>query len=220
LNYINLDIILRKDEYQETSNFLDREIFPNISKEKFNITSECIDLVKIFPSSLCDICKKEIEENQPEYHCYFCNMYFCVDCGEAIDSEKKGVSKLSHKHNLIYLLNSNKIDNEIDLYKLGKKVCLNEDKAELEKQDHQAACNNCDKMITNKARFICLSCKPGCVIAGGFNDYCSDCIKKISDKNDKDYDQLRMRLKRSDDHDTVTHIYLRLYYSYGGYFEY
>jgi len=27
-------------------------------------------------------------------------------------------------------------------------------------------------------------------------------------------------LKRNDDHDTDTHIYLRLYYSYGGYFEY
>ncbi len=220
LNDINLDISLRKTDYLETFNFLEREIFSNISKEKFNITSECIDIVKILQSSICDKCKKEIVENQLEYYCYFCSIYLCVDCGEAIDLEKKGISKLSHEHNLIYLRNSNKNDDEIDLYKLGKKLCLTEDKAELEKQDHQAACNNCDKMITNKARFICLSCKPGCVIAGGFNDYCSDCIKKISDRNNEEYEKLSMKLKRNDDHDTETHIYLRLYYSYGGYFEY
>ena len=220
LNFLKLDISLRKSDYDDAFDFLNNEIFSKIPKEKFDITSESLDVINIIPGSLCEKCKRNISSDEGEYFCYFCNIYFCVNCSETLDNNKKGIRKLNHDHNLIFLVSKINKNSVIDLYKLGKKISLDENYSEIESQNHQAACNCCEKTISNTCRYICLTCNPGCIVAGGFNDYCMNCFKILTDKSHKDNIILRDKALKNDNHDSDTHIYLRLYYSYGDYFNY
>ena len=220
LNFLKLEINLRKNDYIKTFNFLEKEIFSKIPKEKFEISSESLDLVNISPGADCVKCHKAIAEEEGEYFCHICNIYFCVNCTETLDTNKVGIRRLNHEHNLIFLFNKIYTDLEIDIYKLGKNISTTENNSDIENQNHQAACNCCEKTITNTARYICLTCNPGCVIAGGFNDFCMKCFKILTDKSHKDYIILREKSLKNDNHDSENHIYLRLYYSYGDYFNY
>lgn len=125
--------------------------------------------------SECHACKKEINPFEIQYNCYFCKIWFCVECADKIDETKLGTQSFIHPHNLILINVSNdECLNEIGVLRLGENVAF-----ESNVQDSGSSCNACGSLIEGY-RFICLNCKPGPRIGySGMVDLCQKCMMAI-----------------------------------------
>ena len=161
---------------------------------------ETFSLKPNFSNLVCSNCKKKIKENEGIYYCYWCNILFCEDCFESKLTENHYNEnpinfkyRLIHKeHNLIYFKTRNILDLEnLDKSKLGNNKFNNANPSKISYK-HSAICNGCRHSGLNnndkKLRYICISCRPGKKISGGFVDYCFNCFNNMRLGNERGID--------------------------------
>ena len=155
-----------------------------------------------FSNIKCSNCEKEITENEGMYYCFWCDIEFCENCFENklifenYQNERSHFKdRLIHKeHNLLYFKTRNKKDLEdLDKVKLGSNKFASAD-VSLISYHHSAICNGCSnhgfENNDKKVRYICVTCRPGKKISGGYIDYCFICFDNMrKDNNDGRYIQ-------------------------------
>ena len=189
----------------------------SMSKEKrrtYNFSRiyyELNDKVDVKFGSICTGCHKTLEPRCPQFYCYFCNIYYCADCGNKIDTSKSGSFSLIHPHNMIWIDVKNiKGMKQIDKYKMGRIKIFKENV-----QNHKnAGCNGCQKDLLNNCRWVCLSCKPGKYRPDGYVDFCNKCMNIIKSKVSEgpEYDEMQKNLL-TEEHENDSHIYLRIMFN-------
>ena len=137
----------------------------------------------------CNNCKRILNDNEEIYACFWCKIAFCEKCVEdrIFDETKKGKEKLVHQeHNLLYFKTRNKDKMTLEKLKLGNNLF----KIFPEKQwklKHRMICDGCLKEDLISPRYMCLTCRPGDKLKGGFVDFCYECIKHLRNKDSKGF---------------------------------
>jgi len=205
------------DDFQlaETNNKAQKSIMDN-EKTYFHtkIPNSLIDKINFTFGANCENCKKELKEMSPQYCCYFCNVYFCAECGNKIDSTKKGSYSTVHPHHLVWIdVKNEKGMRKIDKYKLNSPKIFEEND-----KDFHSACNGCRGEMDN-SRWLCLSCRPGKYRLDGYVDFCENCMDVIINKDPGEKMKSILERISDEDHDMESHIYLRILFanSYKGY---
>ena len=190
LNSLNIKGEFLTKEYQYLQNLLallkDKSKNENIKYKLKEMST--IDIEVDFTDMKCFKCSKIIQEDKHLYYCYICKTKYCFECVHE-QLKKKGKEKyLDLKHNLILFKTRNKNDfKNLDKKRFGKNKfsqCIqdNEDYS----NSHDAICNGCRGNFNDMARYVCLHCRPGIYLSGGYVDYCQRCIEKMSsDENQK-----------------------------------
>ena len=161
---------------------------------------ETIDFDVPLENVICTKCQTLIENDEPLYICGWCRIHFCINCVE--EQLKLNLSLIDYRnnlihqgHNLIYISSRNPEHlKNIDLNKIGKNLLFSANQEQLS-FDHKAICNGCRKNFDGlncKVRYLCLQCRPGKVIYGGFADYCYECIKlmRTNEQRRKDIEDI------------------------------
>ena len=149
---------------------------------KYNLTEmPTLDIDIDFTDMKCIKCSKIIPEDKHLYYCYICRTKYCYECVHE-QLKKTGKEKyLDLKHNLIFFKTRNKNDfKNIDKERFGKNKfsqCINDD--EDFSNGHDAICNGCRGHFNGMARYVCMHCRPGIYLSGGYIDYCQRCIEKM-----------------------------------------
>ena len=174
---------LRENDLLEVKNEVKKYI-----KEK-NIYITKLETFKFDIENLkkeCFNCKIKLNDNKEIYACFWCKIAFCEKCIEdkINDINNKGKEKLIHKeHNLLYFKTRNK--NQflyLEKMKLGKNLfnTIEETKWTLK---HPMICSGCSKSNLISIRYLCLTCRQGSMLPGGYVDYCYDCIQHLRKKD-------------------------------------
>ena len=210
---------LRTNEYNKFKNLYD-EI--QNDKLRFKLTElKTIDIpINFNKPFICQVCKKEIPNNKECYYCYICVQFYCYTCVKNHINSKIGINKfIDKKHNLLFF-KTRELKNftNVDEKKLGKNSFT---KSSSFKSSHSATCDGCGSGLYGGQRFICLTCKPGIYLSGGYCDYCNICIEHMIANDDKgklmqqkistiQYSGSMFCKNHSliDKHDHETHIYL------------
>jgi len=178
----------------------------------------------------CKCGKEKLFSYRGQYFCYWCNEYYCEKCGDTFDKSKKGLEKLVHYHNIIYLINDISPEDDdfmkdIDLFKLGRPNIIEECKNaenidDLFSNRHYINCDYCDSELDQNFRYICLNCNPG-YIKDSLVDFCQNCFDYFRGKNKcipsiNSEESILIR----NCHDFQRHNYLRVIASFGDYNKY
>ena len=239
---LKLEIFARHNEYTSILKFLNTKINPMIPLEIFKIKKQIMKTVDFKLGENCKNCncgKQTVFSYFGQYYCYSCDKYFCEKCGDLFDDSKKGLAKLIHPHNLVYLLNypsNNEVNfmNEIDLHRIGNVRIVEEAKHaenidDLFKMPQNVICDFCEKYFDQNFRFICLNCDPGVTEETGFVDFCPTCINFFRDSNRREINPVALENYQDEcykisgkleKHIIGGHIYLKVIASFGGYSKY
>jgi len=208
---------LRKKEFDAWSEGVKKEFPDGLPKDVDNGVKE-IETFDIARGTNCTQCQKSFQGDEGVYHCQWCNVSFCQDCTEKLNTEV-GLNKLIHKeHNLLYFRNS-LTDEELknlDKYKLGKNAFKDVPESDL-RDSHSAMCNGCNGGFKNVARYICVTCRPGAIQGNGFDDFCFTCIEAL---RNKEHEHHQSRKDNCKEHDHDHHVYLRLVHEAKNYYDF
>ena len=175
--YLYLKKLIESIKLSKTNN--------SYSLKEIEITDIDID----FTDMKCKNCDKIIPEDKHLYYCYFCKTKYCYECVHE-QLKKKGREKyIDKKHNLIFFKTRNKKHFTcLDKKKLGKNVFAQSTNDNQFDNSHNAICNGCRGNFDNIARYVCVHCRPGLYLSGGYIDYCQKCIEKMcTNENEKDH---------------------------------
>ena len=203
---LKLNGSLRSNHYNLIKNKIDKLNYkPN--KINSNLTEiETFNLLDIDFNQqiLCKNCGEVINTKLSEknneintkgfYYCFWCKDFYCIKCVEeklSINCTTNYQQKLIDKnHNLLYFCTTEKEDlKEFDKMKLGINHYNPETLNGLvsRNENHSYMCNGCRGNSQNskiKARYVCVSCRPGIYRSGGFVDYCFKCIEHLRNEDD------------------------------------
>jgi len=172
---------LKTEEYNKFKKYFD-----NINNDNFIFKLKEIKTINInidFPANIyCKVCKNIIPNDKELYYCYFCKDFYCYKCVKDNFESKSGKEKfIDQKHNLLFFKTRNKnLFLNIEEHKLGKNTFTT---IQSFKSYHSASCDGCSSSFDGSPRYICITCKPGIYLSGGYNDYCDVCIEHMM-KND------------------------------------
>ena len=172
---------LKTEEYNKFKKYFD-----NINNDNFIFKLKEIKTINInidFPANIyCKVCKNIIPNDKELYYCYFCKDFYCYKCVKDNFESKSGKEKfIDQKHNLLFFKTRNKnLFLNIEEHKLGKNTFTT---IQSFKSYHSASCDGCSSSFDGSPRYICITCKPGLYLSGGYNDYCDVCIEHMM-KND------------------------------------
>ena len=157
-------------------------------KLEYNLTElQTIDVEIDFTNMECEKCKKKISEQEYLYYCYICKLKYCYDCVQNQLKNNEGKKKyIDQKHNLIFFKTRDKNQFlNLEISKLGKNRFAETSEDNLGDWN-STTCNGCrGSLRRGQERYVCIHCRKGRRLRGGFVDYCSDCIKKMC-KNKSD----------------------------------
>ena len=168
-----------------------KQICDSIDSEKceYSLTElPTIDIEIDFTNMDCKKCKKKILEEEYLYYCYICKEKYCFSCVQNQLRNNKGKKKyIDNQHNLIFFKTRDKNQFlNIEKTKLGKNIFAEYRDDNLGCWKFHAICNGCrGQLREGQERYLCLHCRKGKRMSGGYIDFCSDCIKKMCEnKND------------------------------------
>ena len=152
-----------------------------------------IDIDVDFTKTECEKCKKIITEEEFLYFCFKCKIMYCFECVQTHLKNNKGKARyLDQKHNLLFFKTRDKEDFlNIEERKLGKNLFAESTDNNLGDW-RRCVCNGCRNNLDYQkdiCRYLCLSCRKGKKLSGGYVDFCSVCIDKMC-KNKKDMENL------------------------------
>ena len=187
-NLINIEGEFRTKEYLYL-----KKLIESIKLSKSHISYvlkeiETIDIDIDFTDMKCTKCAKIIPENKHLYYCYVCKTKYCYECVHK-QLKKKGKEKyIDQSHNLIFFKTRNKKHFTcLDKKKLGNNIFARSTRDSQFDNTHNAICNGCRGHFDNIARYVCIHCRPGLYLSGGYIDYCQKCIENMcSNENDKE----------------------------------
>ena len=189
VNSILIKAEFRTKEYLYLKNLIESIKLSKINNSYTLKEMETIDIDIDFTDMNCNNCDKIIPEDKHLYYCYFCKTKYCYECVHE-QLKKKGKEKyIDQKHNLIFFKTRNKKNFTcLDKQKLGKNVFAQSTNDNQFDNRHNATCNGCRGSFDNIARYVCIHCRPGLYLSGGYIDYCQKCIEKMcTNENEKDY---------------------------------
>ena len=185
INSIKIKGEFRSKEY----NWL-KETFKKFENPK-NFKLDIIELPTIdieidFNDMKCFKCQKEIPIEKELYYCYICKNKYCYECVQE-QLKKTGKEKfIDQKHNLLFFKTKNKeFFKNLDKSKIGNHRFSESNNDNLFDNRHNAICNGCRSNFHNSARYICITCRPGKEMHGGFVDFCSKCIDDMCKNEEK-----------------------------------
>ena len=185
INSIKIKGEFRTKEY----NWL-KEIFKKFENSK-NFTLDIkelptIDIEVDFNDMKCYKCQKEIPMEKELYYCYICKTKYCYECVQE-QLKKEGKQKfIDQKHNLLFFKTKNKeLFKNLDKIKIGNNRFNESTNDNQFDHKHDATCNGCHSNFNNSERYICISCRPGKKVDGGFVDFCSKCIDNMCKDENK-----------------------------------
>lgn len=185
INSINIRGEFRSEEYQYLENLLNmlKNSNKNIDYKLKEITTIDIDID--FNDMKCFKCSKIIPDDKCLYYCYICKMKYCYECVHE-QLKKEGKEKyIDKKHNLLFFKTRNKKNfMNLDRIKLGENKFAESTNDNQFNTSHSAICNGCRGHFPKMARYVCLHCRPGVYLSGGYIDFCQNCIEKMcTDEN-------------------------------------
>ena len=141
-----------------------------------------IDIEIDFTDMKCEKCKNVIQEEDYIYYCYICKMKYCWKCVHNQLENNEGRKRyIDEKHHLLFFKtrDKDKLLN-IEKSKLGKNLFSQYTDDKLIPWD-TTTCNGCRCNLgdNNSERYICLGCRKGMYLRGGYMDFCSKCIKTM-----------------------------------------
>jgi hypothetical protein len=173
------------------SNLTEIETF-NLLDIDFNQQILCKNCGEVINTKLSE--KNNEINTKGFYYCFWCKDFYCIKCVEeklSINCTTNYQQKLIDKnHNLLYFCTTEKEDlKEFDKMKLGINHYNPETLNELvsRNENHSYMCNGCHGNGENckiKARYVCVSCRPGIYRSGGYVDYCFNCIEHLRNEDD------------------------------------
>ena len=189
ISSIKVEGELKLKEYQMLNSLIESTKSSKISStiklhEEFNIN------LKQFPTLKCSNrrCRKIIPDTEGLYYCHWCKIFFCEKCVEKAftSSPTNKRDRAIHKeHNLLYFTSRDENDlSHLDQYKIGTNVFATASDSELRISHNAASCNGCHGSFDSVPRYVCISCRPGLRIFGGFCDFCYNCFLHLK-KNDE-----------------------------------
>ena len=199
-----------QNELKKAEEFINNNISSQVPKEKLDINLELLKAYTVVPGKNCSKCLKALN-NEAQFYCYFCQVYYCNSCGNSVDQSKKGMEQLVDIHNLIFMPKLDDYSNlVVDVHRLGNnKASLNKN---INYREHYATCNCCKNIISSESRFICLICRSG-IKCSSYCDMCQSCIDIINNPGHQKYSEYKQKCMQEDKHDFTSHIYLRLWFS-------
>ena len=204
IKHLTIKGSLRTNDYYLIKNKIDDFNFKNkIDSDLKEIETFTLSDIDFNKQILCKNCGELIitklsdknNETNPKgfYYCYWCKDFYCTKCVEeklAINCTSNYQQKLIDKnHNLLYFCTTDKEDlKEFDKLKLGKNHYNSNSLNTISSwnQNHSYMCNGCRDSGNNiiRARYVCVSCRPGIYRSGGFVDYCFKCIEHLRNEDD------------------------------------
>ena len=187
INSIKINGKIRTKEKQYLENLLNLIKNKNKKKDieyKFE-ELETIDIEIDFTDMKCFKCSKLIPEDEHLFYCYICKTKYCYDCVNE-QLKKEGKEKyIDKKHNLLFFKTRNKKNfMNLDRIKLGENKFAESTNDNQFNTSHSAICNGCRGHFPKMARYVCLHCRPGVYLSGGYIDFCQNCIEKMcTDEN-------------------------------------
>ncbi len=173
------------------SNLTEIETF-NLLDIDFNQQILCKNCGEVINTKLSE--KNNEINTKGFYYCFWCKDFYCIKCVEeklSINCTTNYQQKLIDKnHNLLYFCTTEKEDlKEFDKMKLGINHYNPETLNGLvsRNENHGYICNGCRNNSQNskiKARYVCVSCRPGIYRSGGYVDYCFNCIEHLRNEDD------------------------------------
>ena len=173
------------------SNLTEIETF-NLLDIDFNQQILCKNCGEVINTKLSE--KNNEINTKGFYYCFWCKDFYCIKCVEeklSINCTTNYQQKLIDKnHNLLYFCTTEKEDlKEFDKMKLGINHYNPETLNGLvsRNENHGYICNGCRNNSENskiKARYVCVSCRPGIYRNGGYVDYCFNCIEHLRNEDD------------------------------------
>ena len=185
LNKLFIDGIFFTKEYNYLKQICEFIKSPSL---EYNLTElPTIDVEIDFTNMECEKCKKKISDQEYLYYCYICKLKYCCDCVQNQLKNNEGKKKyIDEKHNLIFFKTRDKNQFlNLEISKLGKNKFAETSEDNLSDWNC-TTCNGCrDSLRRGQQRYVCVHCRKGKRLRGGFVDYCSDCLKKMCEnKND------------------------------------
>ena len=177
IDKIEISGMLRTEDY-----FKFKQFFDNINDENFVFNLKELKTINIdidFSQEMkCKVCKEIIPQDKECYYCYICKDFYCYKCVKNNFETQKGRLKfIDLAHNLLFFKTRDKDKFiNIDAHKLGTNDFAKND---LFKNYHSASCDGCASSFYESQRFICITCKPGIYLSGGYSDYCTNCIEHM-----------------------------------------
>jgi len=223
-------------------NYFRHEFTKIVHKNIFKINNihktYVIDKEKV---NICYFCYNSIPLKGKIYFCYFCEKFICDSCGlltdkvceneyeiENIDENKSKIMKMCiFEHNLSIIPNITKViecgNNVIERWRFGYNLHI--PKLYI-KETHLFGfvCSLCNELIKSEEfRYICLNCRGPEIFNSfgprldGFVDFCKICVQKILNKDNGYTDN---EIYQVEGHYFDSHVYLRLCFLNGSYFNY
>ena len=195
INRIDIEAEFFTKEYKYLNQLCDSL---KLSNCKFELTElKTIDVDIDFTNMECGKCKNVIPENAYLYYCFICKIKYCWDCVQDKLKNNKGKAKyIDEKHHLIFFKTRDKEQFlNLEESKLGHNHFAEFDENKLTRWD-STRCNGCGSSVGREMeRYVCLHCRKGKKMRGGFIDYCSECIDEMC----KDKVKMREKEKKSDE---------------------
>ena len=140
-----------------------------------------IDVDIDFTDMKCKKCKIEINEKDFMYYCHICKIKYCCKCVQAQLKNNRGRKRyIDEKHHLLFFKTRDKNNLlALEKSKMGKNLFTqyNDDKLTYW---GSTTCNGCRNHLgENVERYVCLSCRRGIYMRGGYIDFCSNCIRRM-----------------------------------------
>jgi hypothetical protein len=239
--YARVSTYIRADNYYIINHFkheFNKIVHRNILKINNIYETYVIDKEKV---NLCYFCYHAIALTAKIYFCYFCEKFICESCGlltdkiceneyeiENIDENRSKIMKLCiFDHNLSIIPNINKVieygNNVIERWRFGNNLHI--PKLYIKETHHFGfVCSLCNELIKSEEfRYICLNCRGPEIFNSfgarldGFVDLCKICFDKILNKDNGYTDN---EINKIEGHLVNSHVYLRLCFLNGSYFNY
>ena len=186
VNYITFDGKFLTKDYKYLKQLTDAIKLPNCAFPLSEMPT--IDVEIDFNDMKCHKCKNVIKEEEYIYYCYICKIKYCWKCVQDQLKNNTGKKKyIDEKHNLLFFKTRDK--NKLlglEKSKLGKNLFSQYNDDKLIPWD-TTTCNGCSRNLgyKNIERYVCLGCRRGIHLRGGYIDFCSQCIETMC-KNKKE----------------------------------
>ena len=225
INSINIEGEFRTKEYQYFNKLLTSLKIPTKNKAFILKEMVTINIDVDFTDMKCFKCTKLIPDDKHLYYCYICKTKYCYECVHE-QLKKNGKEKyIDQKHNLLFFKTRDKKQFlNLDKRKLGNNRFAESTNDDQFDESHSARCNGCWGGFNHMARYVCLHCRPGLYLEGGYIDYCETCIdtmcvdeenkRKLEEKAGEEISNNKTNFtkdhKLSTNHNHDSHIYLML----------
>ena len=201
----------------------DLDLSENCDNKFINYQARFIKTINLSSTYKCYQCSIKVDEGDQQFYCFVCQITFCFNCGNHINKKAKGLDRLPHPHNLVYIPMLSDFLNNIILFKLGKN---NMTGAETNNKNHEMTCNICiDQKKRYYTRYLCLNCEFSNE-RQDFIDICGKCFKLFNLSKCKemefDNDQLLEKYERFvkfSGHNEF-HCLLKIYFFSGNYLDF